>query len=157
VRLVVVDSISYLFQFGIEDLATRSRILASATQSLLSTADKYNIAVSLIPGFQQFDLFPPNSINSFRHQKKKKKVVLMNQVSTRIEGEVSMLVPSLGESFGHNSTNRVVLYWKNLQRYAMAIKSSLPYFAPQQHQQQQHPTAIPFTILPEGIRSVTFI
>ena len=37
--------------------------------------------------------------------------------------ESSQLVPALGESWGHASTIRIILYWKNSLRYALLYKS----------------------------------
>lgn len=53
-------------------------------------------------------------------------VVLTNQMTTRFQpgpGSQSQLVPALGESWGHASTLRVILYWQENQRYALLYKS----------------------------------
>ncbi len=50
----------------------------------------------------------------------------MNQMTTRISRDGShgsQLVPALGESWGHASTVRVILYWRQRQRYALLYKS----------------------------------
>ena len=38
-------------------------------------------------------------------------------------GEDSRLVPALGESWGHASTIRVILYWEGKKRWAWLYKS----------------------------------
>ncbi|RUS33943.1 hypothetical protein BC938DRAFT_483185 [Jimgerdemannia flammicorona] len=48
-------------------------------------------------------------------------VVLMNQMTTKLEQ--SKLVPALGESWGHASTNRVILYQRSNMRHALLYKS----------------------------------
>ncbi len=47
----------------------------------------------------------------------------MNQMTTRITGDRSFLVPALGESWGHVSTHRVILYWRDGTRRAQLLKS----------------------------------
>ena len=37
----------------------------------------------------------------------------MNQMTTKVSDVGSMLVPALGESWGHSCTNRIILYWKD--------------------------------------------
>lgn len=45
-------------------------------------------------------------------------------MTTKVKhGESSQLVPALGESWGHASTVRVILYWEGQQRYAWLYKS----------------------------------
>lgn len=56
-------------------------------------------------------------------------VVLMNQVTTKLTrgaggGEATAtMVPALGETWGHASTNRIMLYEKFGVRYASLLKS----------------------------------
>jgi len=52
-------------------------------------------------------------------------IVLMNQMTTKVQDNDSTLVPALGESWGHSCTNRVILYWKDGQRYAHLYKSPM--------------------------------
>mgnify|MGYP000158873537 CR=1 FL=1 len=83
VRVVIVDSISCHFRQGFEDMALRTRILASMGQKLHSYANHNNVAV-----------------------------VLTNQVTTKISKATGpTLVPALGEGWGHVCTNRLVIQW----------------------------------------------
>lgn len=51
-------------------------------------------------------------------------IVLTNQMTTKFSpGEDSRLVPALGESWGHASTIRVILYWEGQKRWAWLYKS----------------------------------
>ncbi|CAI5490312.1 unnamed protein product, partial [Closterium sp. Naga37s-1] len=66
VKLVVIDSVTFHFRHGFTDMGLRSRLLASMARELLAIANEHNVAV-----------------------------VLVNQVTTKVEGEVSRLVPAL--------------------------------------------------------------
>jgi len=95
VRLLVIDSITFHFRHDFDDMNVRTRILNQMGQSLLSAAERFNIAV-----------------------------VVINQVTTKMTGESqSNLVPALGESWGHTCTNRIILYWNDSHRYAHLNKS----------------------------------
>ena len=54
---------------------------------------------------------------------------LTNQMTTKVGkktsgmGDSSMLVPALGESWGHACTSRVILFWQNGSRKAWLAKS----------------------------------
>ncbi|XP_077338356.1 DNA repair protein RAD51 homolog 3 isoform X3 [Lithobates pipiens] len=51
------------------------------------------------------------------------KVILTNQMTTRIEPRESFLVPALGDSWAHAATSRLTLHWEGMQRYATLCKS----------------------------------
>ncbi|KAF2984110.1 hypothetical protein EK904_010465 [Melospiza melodia maxima] len=51
------------------------------------------------------------------------RVVLTNQMTTRIGQSQSTLVPALGESWGHAATVRLIFHWDNTQRLATLYKS----------------------------------
>ena len=61
-------------------------------------------------------------------------IVVMNQITTKFGKSVQphhihtegdgILVPSLGDSWGHAATNRIMLYWKEGLRVAHLFKSS---------------------------------
>ncbi|GJP30012.1 hypothetical protein CLOM_g22035 [Closterium sp. NIES-68] len=114
VKLIVMDSVTFHFRHGFTDMGLRSRLLASMARELLAIADEHNVAV-----------------------------VLVNQVTTKVEGEVSRLVPALGESWAHACTNRVILFWSGGQRFAHLFKS--PYL---------RAGTAPFTVTSEGVRSL---
>lgn len=94
VRLIVLDSVTFHFRHDFEDLGVRTRLLNGMAQKLTSIAAQFNVAV-----------------------------VVMNQMTTKMTDGGSILTPALGESWGHSCTNRVILYWKDGQRYAHLYKS----------------------------------
>jgi RAD51-like protein 2 len=82
-------------------------------------------------------------------------VVLINQVTTKVTERTQVgsllgdrdgnnqLIPALGESWGHACTNRVILYWRDGQRYAHLHKCP-----------SQESKTVPFVVLADGIRSL---
>ncbi|TPX71167.1 hypothetical protein SpCBS45565_g01351 [Spizellomyces sp. 'palustris'] len=100
VKLMVIDSIAFHFRQNFTDMGLRTRLLNGMAQNLRRFADMSDMAV-----------------------------VLMNQMTTRItRGEQSnnntaTLVPALGDSWGHASTNRIILFWQRELRHAMIVKS----------------------------------
>ncbi|XP_040277877.1 DNA repair protein RAD51 homolog 3 isoform X2 [Bufo bufo] len=71
------------------------------------------------------------------------KVVITNQMTTRIGPSESLLVPALGESWGHAATNRIILHWEGLQRFAALNKAS-----------NQKDVTVQFQITHKGFRDV---
>jgi hypothetical protein len=71
-------------------------------------------------------------------------VVIVNQMTQKSKDGVQCLVPSLGDSFGHASTNRVLLSWKDGVRQAKLLKS--PYLAGRK--------SVEYQVLGAGIRDV---
>ncbi|XP_019716318.1 DNA repair protein RAD51 homolog 3 [Hippocampus comes] len=95
VRLVVIDSVAFPFRQHFDELrAQRTRLLNGLAQQLISMATKHDVAV-----------------------------VLSNQMTTRLQGGQSQLVPALGESWGHAPTLRLLLRWAGSQRQATIFKS----------------------------------
>eukprot|EP00894_Picocystis_sp_ML_P004905 jgi/Pico_ML_1/55422/g1108.t1 len=95
VRVVIVDSVAFHFRQDFTDMAKRTRILAGMMQGLMNLANDREVAV-----------------------------VVMNQVTTKIQaGGEARLVPALGDSFAHASTNRVLLFWQECRRHAHLYKS----------------------------------
>ncbi|KAN0041361.1 hypothetical protein ACTFIV_003900 [Dictyostelium citrinum] len=118
VKLIVVDSITYPFRCDFKDMGLRTRSLLSLAQNLMNIATRYNLAV-----------------------------VVMNQVTTKISPnqKESILVPYLGESWTHICTYRMVLFWKQKQRFCHLYKS--PSFKS---------CFTPFDIVEYGIRDIGF-
>jgi len=115
IKLVVLDSVAFHFRHDFEDMSLRTRLLNGTAQSLLQLAAEFQLAV-----------------------------VLINQVTTKVnELQPSMLVPALGESWGHTVPYRVMLYWEGGTRYAHLYKSP-----------SQEAATVPYQITPEGIRDV---
>lgn len=114
VRLVIVDGIAFPFRHDFEDLSLRTRLLNGLAQQLISIANAHKLAV-----------------------------VLTNQMTTRIGQSQSMLVPALGESWGHAATIRLIFHWDNKQRLATLYKSP-----------SQKESTVPFYITPHGFRDV---
>lgn len=117
VRLVVVDSIAFHFRHDFDDLSQRTRLLNGLAQTFIKMATEHKLAV-----------------------------VLTNQMTTRVTmeaGKQSNLVPALGESWGHASTVRLILYWERSQRQALLYKSP-----------SQREATVPYQITTGGIRDV---
>nr|8GJ8_A Chain A, RAD51C [Alvinella pompejana] len=115
--LIVVDSIAFPFRHHFEDYALRTRLLNGLAQSFIKLAVDFKLAV-----------------------------LLTNQMTTKISAsqqETSHLIPALGESWGHSSTIRLILYWQEKSRYALLYKSP-------SHKQ----ISVPFQITTAGIRDV---
>ncbi|XP_027630047.1 DNA repair protein RAD51 homolog 3 isoform X3 [Tupaia chinensis] len=51
------------------------------------------------------------------------KVLLTNQMTTKIDKNQASLVPALGESWGHAATIRLIFHWERKQRLATLFKS----------------------------------
>ncbi|XP_036052835.1 DNA repair protein RAD51 homolog 3 isoform X3 [Onychomys torridus] len=70
------------------------------------------------------------------------KVILTNQMTTKIDKNQALLVPALGESWGHAATVRLIFYWEQKQsRFATLYKSP-----------SQKESTVPFQITPQGFR-----
>ncbi|XP_073091466.1 DNA repair protein RAD51 homolog 3 isoform X5 [Manis javanica] len=70
------------------------------------------------------------------------KVVLTNQMTTKIDRNKALLVPALGESWGHAATIRLIFHWDQKQsRLAKLYKSP-----------SQKESTILFQITPQGFR-----
>ncbi|TWW56050.1 DNA repair protein RAD51 homolog 3 [Takifugu flavidus] len=94
VRLLVIDSVASPFRPLFDELLQRTRLLSGFAQQLLSMATSHDIAV-----------------------------VITNQMTTRVQGAQSQLVPALGDSWGHAATIRLLLQWEGPQRLAIIVKS----------------------------------
>ncbi|CAH1231070.1 DNA repair protein RAD51 homolog 3-like [Branchiostoma lanceolatum] len=117
VRLVVIDSIAFPFRHDFEDLSLRTRLLNGLAQNCIRLADSHKAAV-----------------------------VLVNQMTTKMghsgDGQAH-LVPALGESWGHASTIRVLLFWEAGCRYARLYKSP-----------SREEATVPYQVTVAGIRDV---
>lgn len=94
VRLLVIDSLAFVFRRHFDDLSQRTRLLNNLAQQLISMATRHEMAV-----------------------------VITNQMTTRLRGGQSQLVPALGESWGHAPTIRLLLHWVGHRRMAAIFKS----------------------------------
>jgi RAD51-like protein 2 len=117
VKLIVVDSVAFHFRRHFDDYAMRTRLLSVMSQTFIELAKEFNLAV-----------------------------VLMNQVTTKFgkDGKAE-LVPALGETYAHSSTNRIMLYEKGGTRYAKLLKSP-----------NQKKMEVPYQIKAGGMDSVYF-
>nr|XP_054112060.1 DNA repair protein RAD51 homolog 3-like isoform X5 [Callithrix jacchus] len=50
-------------------------------------------------------------------------VILTNQMTTKIDKNQALLIPALGESWGHAATIRLIFHWDRKQRLATLYKS----------------------------------
>ncbi|KAM4702203.1 DNA repair protein RAD51 homolog 3 isoform 1-T1 [Discoglossus pictus] len=114
VKLIVVDSIAFPFRHDFDDLSLRTRLLNGLAQQMISMANHYKVAV-----------------------------ILTNQMTTRIGPSQSILVPALGESWGHAATLRIILHWESAQRFATLYKSP-----------SQKEATVPYQITHQGFRDV---
>lgn len=94
VRLLVIDSVASPFRPLFDEFSQRTRLLNGLSQQLLALATNHDIAV-----------------------------VLTNQMTTRVKGAQSHLVPALGDTWGHAPTVRLLLHWAGSQRLATVVKS----------------------------------
>ncbi|XP_040902499.1 DNA repair protein RAD51 homolog 3 [Toxotes jaculatrix] len=92
-RLLVIDSVAFPFR-RFDDMSQRTRLLQGLAQQLVAMASRHHVAV-----------------------------VITNQMTTRLRGSQSQLVPALGESWGHAPTIRLLLQWVGSQRLAAVFKS----------------------------------
>ncbi|XP_029784603.1 DNA repair protein RAD51 homolog 3 isoform X2 [Suricata suricatta] len=112
VRLVVVDGIAFPFRHDLDDLSLRTRLLNGLAQQMISLANNYRLAV-----------------------------LLTNQMTTKIDRTQALLVPALGESWGHAATIRLIFHWDQKQRLATLCKSP-----------SQKESTVLFQITPQGFR-----
>ncbi|EDL15814.1 DNA repair protein RAD51 homolog 3 isoform 2 [Mus musculus] len=112
VQLVIIDGIAFPFRHDLEDLSLRTRLLNGLAQQMISLANNHRLAV-----------------------------ILTNQMTTKIDKNQALLVPALGESWGHAATIRLIFHWEQKQRFATLYKSP-----------SQKESTIPFQITPQGFR-----
>lgn len=94
VRLLVIDSVAFPFRQLFDELSQRTRLLNSLAQQLNAIATTHRVGVAIT-----------------------------NQMTTRVRGGQSQLVPALGESWGHASSIRLLLHWQGCRRLATVLKS----------------------------------
>ncbi|KAM8977116.1 DNA repair protein RAD51 homolog 3 [Pelodytes ibericus] len=114
VKLVIIDSVAFPFRHDFEDLSLRTRLLNTLAQHMLNLAKNRKLAV-----------------------------ILTNQMTTRIGPTDSMLVPALGESWGHAAGIRLILHWESKQRLATLYKSPSHKMA-----------TVPYTVTHQGFRDI---
>ncbi|XP_028734094.1 DNA repair protein RAD51 homolog 3 isoform X4 [Peromyscus leucopus] len=112
VRLVIIDGIAFPFRHDLDDLSLRTRLLNGLAQQMISLANNHRLAV-----------------------------ILTNQMTTKIDKNQALLVPALGESWGHAATIRLIFHWEQKQRFATLYKSP-----------SQKESTVPFQITPQGFR-----
>lgn len=93
-RLLIIDSVASPFRPLFDEPSQRTRLLSSLAQQLVSMAASRDITV-----------------------------VLTNQMTTRVQGSHSEVVPALGDSWGHAAAIRLLLQWEGSQRLATILKS----------------------------------
>ncbi|XP_045913075.1 DNA repair protein RAD51 homolog 3 [Micropterus dolomieu] len=114
VRLLVIDSVAFPFRQHFDEMSQRTRLLNGLAQQLITMATSHNIAVAMT-----------------------------NQMTTRLRGGQSQLVPALGESWGHAPTTRLHLHWEGPRRLATVFKSPT-----------QVESTVQYQITSEGFRDV---
>ncbi|XP_053310849.1 DNA repair protein RAD51 homolog 3 [Spea bombifrons] len=114
VKLIVIDSIAFPFRHDFDDLSLRTRLLNTLAQHMISMAKHHKLAV-----------------------------ILTNQMTTRIGPSETLLVPALGDSWGHAASIRLLLNWESNQRLATLYKSP-----------SQKMATVPYTITHQGFRDI---
>ncbi|KAI8915265.1 RAD51-like protein c-like protein [Powellomyces hirtus] len=120
VKVLIIDSIAFHFRQNFADMGLRTRLLNGMAQHLRRFAEEFDLAV-----------------------------VMMNQMTTRVtrgqgsDNDSSVLVPALGDSWGHACTNRIILCWQYEVRYASLVKSP-----------NLQECTIPYAITSKGVRDV---
>lgn len=112
VRLLVIDGVAAPFRPLFDELSQRTRLLSGLSQQLVSMATSRDVAV-----------------------------VITNQMTTRVQGAHSQLVPALGDSWGHAAAVRLLLQWEGPQRLATIVKSPC-----------HRASTVSYTITSEGFR-----
>ncbi|KAL0601679.1 DNA repair protein RAD51-like protein 3 [Plecturocebus cupreus] len=112
VRLVIVDGIAFPFRHDLDDLSLCTRLLNGLAQQMISLANNHRLAV-----------------------------ILTNQMTTKIDKNQALLIPALGESWGHAATIRLIFHWDRKQRLATLYKSP-----------SQKESTVLFQITPQGFR-----
>lgn len=112
VRLLVIDSVASPFRPLFDEFSQRTRLLNGLSQQLITMVTGHDIAV-----------------------------VLTNQMTTRVKGAQSQLVPALGDTWGHTPTVRLLLQWAGSQRLVTILKSPC-----------QMECTVEYQITPEGFR-----
>lgn len=90
----MIDSVASPFRPLFDELLQRTRLLSGLAQQLVSMATSHDLAV-----------------------------VVTNQMTTRVQGARSQLVPALGDSWGHAAAIRLLLQWEGPRRLATVLKS----------------------------------
>ena len=114
VKLIVLDSIAFHFRYDFDDMALRSRVLQGLVQRFMQMAHKNKLAV-----------------------------VFMNQMTTKVNSSGGVLVPALGQVWGHACTIRILLSVEDGQRVARLLKSPC-------HKEG----SVPYVITKQGVRDV---
>ncbi|KAI8900544.1 P-loop containing nucleoside triphosphate hydrolase protein [Globomyces pollinis-pini] len=115
IKLIIIDSITQHFRSFVGDSMERSRILYSLAQRLKQLASIYNLSV-----------------------------IMVNQMSTKVQSDGnSIVIPALGESWGHSATHRIILLNYKKLRQAWLCKSAT---CPE--------VLAPYVITTDGIRDV---
>lgn len=119
IKLIIIDSIAFLFRANTQDYSTKNRLLSQLLTQLNQLANQYQIAIVLIN----------HVITKKRHSSPENSTTMTNNT------QELTIVPALGEFYSHMLTNRVLLHWKNnhsttsmssinLTRQASLLKSS---------------------------------
>ncbi|KAL0488267.1 RAD51-like protein [Acrasis kona] len=84
VKVIIIDSITFHFRYGFDvvegGMAKRTKLLSNMSNQLSQIANEFQCAV-----------------------------IVMNQVTTRVENDVWYVAPALGQTWSHQSTNKLYL------------------------------------------------
>lgn len=123
IKLIVIDSISFHFRRDFNDMGKRSRVLSEMASCLHALARKYKLAVvmtnQMTTRFMKRDhrVYPPRHTNGADDD---------DDSDDRRRSREAVLVPALGETWSHVSTNRIRLRrpkGTGVRRIAHLVKS----------------------------------
>jgi RAD51-like protein 2 len=96
VKLIVLDSVTFHFRYGFDaqdnNMLKRTKLLSNMGQQLSKIAQDFSCAV-----------------------------VVMNQVTTKVEAETSYLAPALGQTWSHQCTNKIYLEFDNQRQQQLRV------------------------------------
>ena len=124
VKLIVIDSVAFHFRQNMTDMAQRTRLLNTMASTLRKLAHEHQLVIVLT-----------NQMTT---------KVLHSSATNATTESSSVLVPALGESWGHACTSRIILFWQNSVRKAWLAKSP-----------NQSEKIISFEITSKGIQDVS--
>lgn len=146
VKLVVMDSIAFHFRHDFDDYALRTRLLNGMASELLALASQRKLAVVLMNqmttklgaadsgaggapaaagggGDRHSHLVPALGTYAEMLEHTAADCARLRSPGLRDNSHRAPLHPNPGESWGHASTIRVIMFWDRMQRYATLYKA----------------------------------
>ncbi len=130
VRLIIIDSVTFHFRRDFEDMGMRTRMLNTMSQNLMSLAEQFNLAVCTIHFVSSTDIalhillgrtYESSYNKDFRQRVHAGTCTWYFTIFKFLLLYTNYL--TIGESWGHTCTNRVIFFWKDGKRFAHLYKS----------------------------------